>query len=99
MPLLAIIVRFKERRFKVQLLFTIGVLACLDSYMNIALEQTEEYVNGQVIYFKPESKNKIGFEVYCSSPPPLYTPSYTVHINHKIKNSNAYKAAVEIQRG
>ena len=27
----------------------LGVLACLDSYMNIALEQTEEYVNGQVI--------------------------------------------------
>ena len=25
-----------------------GVLACLDSYMNIALEQTEEYVNGQL---------------------------------------------------
>ena len=27
-----------------------GVLACLDGYMNIALEQTEEYVNGQVRY-------------------------------------------------
>ena len=26
----------------------LGVLACLDGYMNIALEQTEEYVNGQV---------------------------------------------------
>ena len=26
------------------------VLACLDGYMNIALEQTEEYVNGQVGY-------------------------------------------------
>ena len=25
-----------------------GVLACLDSYMNIAMEQTEEYVNGQL---------------------------------------------------
>ena len=25
-----------------------GVLMCLDGYMNIALEQTEEYVNGQV---------------------------------------------------
>ena len=23
------------------------VLACLDGYMNIALEQTEEYANGQ----------------------------------------------------
>ena len=26
-----------------------GILACLDGYMNIALEQTEEYVNGQVL--------------------------------------------------
>ena len=26
-----------------------GILACLDGYMNIALEQTEEYVNGQVM--------------------------------------------------
>jgi U6 snRNA-associated Sm-like protein LSm6 len=25
-----------------------GVLACLDGYMNIVLEQTEEYVNGQL---------------------------------------------------
>ncbi|KDQ51380.1 hypothetical protein JAAARDRAFT_185175 [Jaapia argillacea MUCL 33604] len=25
-----------------------GVLSCLDGYMNIALEQTEEYVNGRV---------------------------------------------------
>lgn len=31
----------------------VGVLACLDGYMNIALEQTEEYVNGQL-------KNKFG---------------------------------------
>ena len=30
-----------------------GVLACLDGYMNIALEATEEYVNGQL-------KNKYG---------------------------------------
>lgn len=26
----------------------VGVLACLDGYMNIALENTEEYVNGQL---------------------------------------------------
>lgn len=26
----------------------IGLLSCLDGYMNIALEQTEEYVNGVV---------------------------------------------------
>ncbi|KAJ1881775.1 U4/U6-U5 snRNP complex subunit lsm6, partial [Coemansia sp. S17] len=25
-----------------------GVLACLDGYMNIALEQTEEYVDGEL---------------------------------------------------
>ncbi|KAK8387090.1 hypothetical protein O3P69_018032 [Scylla paramamosain] len=30
-----------------------GVLACLDGYMNIALEQSEEYLNGQL-------KNKYG---------------------------------------
>ena len=26
----------------------LGVLACLDGFMNIAMEQTEEYVNGQL---------------------------------------------------
>lgn len=31
----------------------LGVLACLDGYMNIALEQTEEYENGRF-------KNKFG---------------------------------------
>jgi U6 snRNA-associated Sm-like protein LSm6 len=25
-----------------------GILACLDGYMNIAMEQTEEYENGQL---------------------------------------------------
>jgi len=30
-----------------------GVLACLDGYMNIAMEQTEEFVNGEL-------KNKYG---------------------------------------
>ncbi|KAJ3330887.1 U4/U6-U5 snRNP complex subunit lsm6 [Blyttiomyces sp. JEL0837] len=30
-----------------------GTLACLDGYMNIALEQTQEYVNGEL-------KNKYG---------------------------------------
>ena len=38
--------------FDICIVFT-GVLACLDGYMNIALEQTEEYVNGQL-------KNKYG---------------------------------------
>ena len=27
---------------------SVGVLACLDGYMNIAMEQTEEYVDGQL---------------------------------------------------
>ena len=26
----------------------LGVLACLDGYMNIAMEQTEEYADGQL---------------------------------------------------
>ena len=30
------------------LTFVLGVLSCLDGYMNIALEQTEEHVNGTV---------------------------------------------------
>lgn len=25
-----------------------GILACLDGYMNISMEQTEEYINGQL---------------------------------------------------
>ena len=28
--------------------YIVGVLACLDGYMNIAMEQTEEYVDGQL---------------------------------------------------
>lgn len=31
----------------------LGVMACIDGYMNIALEQTEEYINGEL-------KNKFG---------------------------------------
>lgn len=26
-----------------------GILSCLDGYMNIAMEQTEEHVNGAVV--------------------------------------------------
>ena len=37
------------------LLVLLGVLACLDGYMNIALEQTEEYANGQVNWNSPLS--------------------------------------------
>ena len=35
-----------------------GILNCLDGYMNIALEQTEEYVNGQL-------KKKYG-DAFCT---------------------------------
>lgn len=38
---------FDTIHLKTSILFT-GVLACIDGYMNIALEQTEEYVNGQL---------------------------------------------------
>lgn len=38
---------------KLNFWFFTGVLACLDGYMNIALDQTEEYANGQL-------KNKYG---------------------------------------
>ena len=30
------------------LLLNLGLLSCLDGYMNIALEQTEEYVKGRM---------------------------------------------------
>lgn len=33
---------------RVYLKFSLGVLSCLDGYMNIALEKTEEHVNGRV---------------------------------------------------
>ena len=28
--------------------YIIGILACLDGFMNIAMEQTEEYIDGQL---------------------------------------------------
>ncbi|KAJ4968775.1 hypothetical protein NE237_015476 [Protea cynaroides] len=47
-----------------------GILACLDGYMNIAMEQTEEYVNGQLknkyvsrsVYDAPE------VDIKCNDP-------------------------------
>ncbi|RWW00851.1 hypothetical protein GW17_00036159 [Ensete ventricosum] len=39
--------------YRIHLPGFVGILACLDGYMNIAMEQTEEYVNGQL-------KNKYG---------------------------------------
>ena len=43
--------KFNSEEFCI--ILSLGVLACLDGYMNIALEQTEEYVGGQL-------KNKYG---------------------------------------
>lgn len=40
-------IRGKEVFF-LDFVFVLGVLACLDGYMNIAMEQTEEYENGQL---------------------------------------------------
>ena len=34
--------------FRTPLMGSTGILTCLDGYMNVALEQTEEYVNGQL---------------------------------------------------
>nr|XP_038953847.1 U6 snRNA-associated Sm-like protein LSm6 isoform X1 [Rattus norvegicus]XP_038953848.1 U6 snRNA-associated Sm-like protein LSm6 isoform X1 [Rattus norvegicus] len=48
-----------------------GVLACLDGYMNIALEQTEEYVNGQL-------KNKYGDAFIRGNNGLEYTPDQFV---------------------
>jgi len=42
-----------ELDFNQSFLLDLGVLACLDGFMNIALEQTEEFVNSQL-------KNKYG---------------------------------------
>lgn len=38
----------QETRLTMRPIRPIGVLSCLDGYMNIALEQTEEHVNGHV---------------------------------------------------
>lgn len=44
----------KNNIFFIYLTFNfLGVMACIDGYMNIALEQTEEYINGEL-------KNKFG---------------------------------------
>lgn len=52
-----------------------GVLACLDGYMNIAMEHTEEYVDGEL-------KNKYGDVfirgnnvLYLSAAPSAATPA------------------------
>ena len=45
--------KFEEKEFLNGKFLVAGILACLDGYMNIAMEQTEEYVNGQL-------KNKYG---------------------------------------
>jgi U6 snRNA-associated Sm-like protein LSm6 len=37
-----------DQGYYIDWVWMLGVLACLDGYMNIALEQTEEHVNGRV---------------------------------------------------
>ena len=37
-----------ENVFRTDFEDRIGILSCLDGFMNIALEQTEEHVNGRV---------------------------------------------------
>lgn len=47
---------------------SLGVLACLDGYMNIALEQTEEYANGQVritVRDQLDDSKKVVFQGCC----------------------------------
>jgi len=51
----------------------VGVLACLDGYMNIALEQTEEYVNGQL-------KNKYG-DAFIRGNNGTTTSSFIFHVH------------------
>lgn len=48
-----------------------GILACLDGYMNIAMEQTEEYVNGQLNekYGDAFIRGNNGTDPRVSSPP------------------------------
>jgi U6 snRNA-associated Sm-like protein LSm6 len=40
--------RKSSMQMQIVLIRSAGVLSCLDGYMNIALEQTVEYVNGKV---------------------------------------------------
>lgn len=62
----------------------VGILACLDGYMNIAMEQTEEYVNGQL-------KNKYG-DAFIRGNNGNYVLEYccfleSIHIFHKLIDS------------
>jgi hypothetical protein len=47
-----------------------GVLACLDGYMNIAMEQTEEYVNGQLKAKYGDTFIRGNNGVHCRRNPP-----------------------------
>jgi U6 snRNA-associated Sm-like protein LSm6 len=46
-----------------------GILACLDGYMNIAMEQTQEYVNGQLknSYADTFIRGNNGTVIFCSA--------------------------------
>ena len=56
-----------------------GVLSCLDGYMNIALEQTEEYVNGQL-------KNKYGDAFIRGNNGEFETPEHIFKRNRLLLN-------------
>lgn len=66
-----------------------GVLAGLDGFMNIAMEQTEEYVNGQL-------KNKYGDcfirgnNGACVPPPSPLSPSMLYHYSVSSSYSSSF---------
>lgn len=62
-----------------------GVLACLDGYMNIAIEQTEEYVNGQLKnkYGDAFLRGNNGKDVYIFLLIKMYTVTFVTGVNKK----------------
>eukprot|EP00040_Diaphanoeca_grandis_P002118 m.20602 g.20602 ORF g.20602 m.20602 type:complete len:88 (-) comp12998_c0_seq1:1407-1670(-) len=54
-----------------------GVLACLDGYMNIALEQSEEYVNGQLKKKYGDAFIRGNNVLYISAVKPTGVPAVT----------------------
>jgi U6 snRNA-associated Sm-like protein LSm6 len=63
--------------------FLVGVLSCLDGYMNIALEQTEEHVNGAVTnrYGDAFIRGNNGKCISgCFSPLPILLPTISLQV-------------------
>ncbi|KAH6912287.1 Sm-like ribonucleoprotein [Coprinopsis sp. MPI-PUGE-AT-0042] len=48
-----------------------GILSCLDGYMNIAMEQTEEHVNGKVVNRYGDAFIRGNNVLYISADEPL----------------------------